>query len=151
MRMRELWQDSYWSIKSRFQPRRSKFHTNNSSKFRSRTASSQVMETLGVVLVSTRTHIWCKVQAKNSHRCRNKLQKSSLKELAQRDQILQSVLLAPAEDMETILEVVLDRRLKPRLLAWPLHKFQNLNKWTKEFPTTKHNKINNRQQASNPR
>lgn len=57
MHMRELWQDNYWSIKIRFWVHRSKYHINNSRKFRSRTVSRQVMETLGVVLASTRIHI----------------------------------------------------------------------------------------------
>ena len=148
MHMRELWQDNYWIIKSRSQPHRFRLNTNSSSKFKSRKCSKQVMETLGVllqVLVSIRIHIWLRIlefQSSNL-RCRKKLKRSSLKELAQSDQILHSVLLVPVEDKETILEVALDLQLKPRLLLWHLCKFQNLNKWIKEFHTTKHNKIIN--------
>lgn len=145
MHMRELWQGNWWIIKSRSQPHRSRFHTNNNNRFRSRNASRQDMETLGVLWVSTRIHIWCRVKPKSNLRCRHKLKKSSRKELAQRDQIPQSVLLVPVEDMATILEVEPDRKLKPRPLARHPHKFQA----AKEFHTIKPKETKN--QTSNHR
>ena len=154
MLMRELWLDSWRSIKSRCQLRRSKFNPTNGkcSKCRSSNSSKQVLETL--VLASTRIHIWYRDQHKpwiSRLRCRNKLKRPSLKELAQREQIPQSVQLVPAEDTETILEVALDRRPRPRLLGRHLHKLQIRNKWIKEFLTTNHKEIKNPAQASNPR
>jgi hypothetical protein len=97
------------------------------------------LETL--VLVSTRIHIWYRDQHKpwiSRLRCRNKLKRPSLKELAQREQIPQSVQLVPAEDTETILEVALDLKLKPQLLVRHLPKPQIPNKQIKESLTTNH-------------
>lgn len=143
MHMRELWQGNYWIIKSRSQLHRSKFHTNSNNKFRRRNASRQDTETHGVkhktLWVSTRIHIWCRVKPRSNLRCRNKLKKLSLKELDWRDQIPQSVLPAPVEDMETILEAEPGHKLKPQPPAQHLHKFQA----AKEFHTTKPKETNN--------